>query len=71
MRSVAIQGMVNHCELFEVADLDAALARLDELLPPAPRVHNAANGVHERILRYITPRLAGSDRDAGRRLYPQ
>lgn len=52
--SLASNGAVNHCELFDTADLDAALARFDELRPPAPQLRNAANRVHERILGYIT-----------------
>nr|WP_139813461.1 BTAD domain-containing putative transcriptional regulator [Mycobacterium simiae] len=52
--SLASNGAVNHYELFDAADLDAALARFDELRPPAPQLRNAANRVHERILGYIT-----------------
>lgn len=52
--SLASNGAVNHYELFDAADLDAALARFDELRPPAPQLRNAANRVHERILGYVT-----------------
>jgi class 3 adenylate cyclase len=41
--------MVNRCELFDEADLDAALARFDELTRPAPRLENAASQVTERF----------------------
>jgi hypothetical protein len=34
--------LINRCELFDEADLDAALARFDELSRPAPRLQNAA-----------------------------
>ncbi len=43
-------GMVNRCEIFFEADLDAAIARFDELSPPARRMENAASRVHERFL---------------------
>ena len=34
--------LINRCELFDEADLDAALARFDELSRPAPQLENAA-----------------------------
>jgi DNA-binding SARP family transcriptional activator len=43
-------GMVNRCEVFFEADLDAAVARFDELSRPARRMENAASRVHERFL---------------------
>lgn len=52
--ATASDGAVNHYELFEAADLDAALARFDEFRKPAPQLRNAANRVHERILGCIT-----------------
>ena len=36
---------LTRCEIFDEADLDAALARLDELSPPAPHLENAASRV--------------------------
>ena len=41
--------LINRCELFDEADLDAALARFDELHPPAPRLENAASRADERF----------------------
>ena len=40
---------ISRCELFDEADLDAALARFDELSRPAPRLENAASQVDERF----------------------
>ncbi len=40
--------LINRCEMFDEADLDAALARFDELSRPAPRLENAASRVYER-----------------------
>ncbi|MDQ1548298.1 MAG: hypothetical protein QOH69_3202, partial [Actinomycetota bacterium] len=39
----------NRCEIFDEADLDAALARFEELHPPTPRLENAASQVTERL----------------------
>ena len=44
----------SRCELFEEADLDAALARFEELHPQAPRLENAATQVAERFLAHFT-----------------
>ena len=41
--------LINRCEIFDEADLDAALARFDELSRPAPRLENAASRVYERF----------------------
>ncbi len=41
--------LFNRCEIFDEADLDAALARFDELSRPAPRLENAAS----RVLRAL------------------
>ena len=48
--------MVNRCEVFREADLDAAVARFDELGRPAPRLENAASRVAERALGYFVTR---------------
>ncbi len=42
--------LLSRCELFDEADLDAALARFDQLSRPAPRLENAASQVAERFL---------------------
>ena len=44
---------INRCELFDEADLDAALARFEELHPPTPRLENAASQVAERFWAYF------------------
>ena len=41
---LTVEGdMVSRCELFDEADLDAAIARFDQLSRPAPRLENAAS----------------------------
>ena len=40
--------LISRCEIFDEADLDAALARFEELQPQAPRLENAASQVYER-----------------------
>ena len=44
------------CELFDETNLDAALARFEELHPPEPRLHNAASQVVERYLAHFPAR---------------
>ena len=51
---------VSRCEIFDEADLDAALARFEELHPQTPRLENAASQVSERFLE----RFAARDWDA-------
>ena len=48
--------LISRCELFDEADLDAALARFDELSRPAPRLENAASRVDERFWAYFAAR---------------
>jgi hypothetical protein len=43
------RARLNRCEIFDEADLDAALARFEELQPQAPRLENAAIQVAERL----------------------
>ena len=43
-----------HCELFDEKDIDAAIARFDELSQPAPRLENAATRVAERYRASLT-----------------
>ena len=45
--------LVNRCEIFDEADLDAALARFDELQPQTPRLENAASRMVEQFLRIL------------------
>ena len=69
---LTVEGdLINRCEVFDEADLDAALARFEELHPPMPRLENAASQVDERFWTYFAAR----DWDAmaettGRRLRP-
>ena len=44
--------LINRCELFDEADLDAAIAKFDQLTGPAPRLENAASQVAERVFGY-------------------
>ena len=54
---VTVDGdLINRCEIFDEADLDAALARFDELSRPAPRLENAASRVDERFRAYFAAR---------------
>ena len=54
---LTVEGdMVNRCEAFDDADLDAALAKFDQLSQPAPRLENTASRVNARILACVTAR---------------
>ena len=48
--------LINHSERFDEADIDAALARFDELHPQAARLENTANQVGERYLAQFAAR---------------
>ena len=48
--------LMSRCEMFDEADLDAALARFDELSRPAPRLENAASQVDRRFLAHFAAR---------------
>jgi len=48
--------VVNRCEMFDEADLDAALARFDELSRQAPRLQNAASRTYDRFNAYLAAR---------------
>ena len=47
--------LISRCELFDEADLDAALAKFDQLSRPAPRLENAASQAFERYLAHSQP----------------
>ena len=48
---MTVEGdLINRCELFDETDLEAALARFDELNPPAPRLENAATRIYRSRL---------------------
>ena len=68
-RFLTVEGdLVSRCEVFDEADLDAALARFDQLSRPAPRLENAASQAVERypgVLR--SPRLGAHGEGTGRR----
>jgi hypothetical protein len=49
-------NLISRCELFDEADLDAALARFEELHPPTRRLENAASQVEQRFLAYFAAR---------------
>jgi hypothetical protein len=51
---------IDRCEIFDEADIDAALARFEELHPQARRLENAASHVSEHFLAYF----AAGDWDA-------
>jgi predicted ester cyclase len=42
-------NLINRCELFDEADLDAALAKFEQLSRPAPRLENTASRVDDRF----------------------
>ena len=42
--------LISRSEIFDEADLDAALARFDELQPQAPRLENAASQSDRTVL---------------------
>ncbi len=47
---VTVDGdLFSRCEMFDEADLDAAIARFDELSPHGPQLENAASQVTERF----------------------
>ena len=47
---MTVEGdLINRCEVFDEADLDAALARFDELSRPAPQLENAATRAWARV----------------------
>ena len=53
---LTIEGdLINRCEIFDEADIDAALARFEELHPQARRLENSASRVYERSGRTTRP----------------
>ena len=49
-------GLLSLCEVFDEADIDAALARFEELQPPTPRLENAASAKHARLTACVATR---------------
>ncbi|OBB08115.1 hypothetical protein A5662_00810 [Mycobacteriaceae bacterium 1482268.1] len=48
--------LINRCEIFDAADLDAALARFEKLQSQAPEPKNTANRLAERFLAHFAAR---------------
>jgi len=48
--------LISRCEIFDEADLDAALARFEELQAQAPRLENKASRLTERFLSHFAAR---------------
>ncbi len=54
---LTVEGdLLSRCELFDEADIDAALGRFEQLSRPAPGLENAASQVTERFLACFTAR---------------
>ncbi len=54
---LTVEGnIVNRCEVFDEADIGAALAKFDQLSQPAPQLKNAATRVYERLEAYFAAR---------------
>ena len=58
---------ISRCEIFDEADVDAALARFDELSRPAPRLENAASQVDDALPSVLRGPRLGRDRRVVRR----
>ena len=65
---LTVEGdLINRLEVFDEADLDAALAKFDELTHPAPRPDSAASQANERLLDVLRgARLGGHSGVTGR-----
>src|SRR5262249_3817687 len=54
---VTVEGdLINHCEIFDEADIDAAIARFEELHPQTRRLDNTAARVNEHFAEYFAAR---------------
>ncbi|HTC69116.1 MAG TPA: hypothetical protein VK662_06065, partial [Acidothermaceae bacterium] len=54
---LTVEGdMVNRCEAFDDADLDAAIARFDQLSKPTPLLENTASRANARLIAYANAR---------------
>src|ERR1044072_6350924 len=51
--SIVEGDRISRSEMFDEADLDAALARFDEIAQPTMQLHNSASRVEERAQAYI------------------
>ena len=52
--------MINHCEVFDEADFDDAVARFDELMTTAPRIENAATRANTTVAAAFNRRDIGA-----------
>ena len=61
---LTVEGdMVNRCEVFDEADLDAALAKFDQLNRPAPQLENKASQIDRTLAGALRgPRVGRDDR---------
>jgi hypothetical protein len=50
------RDLINRCELFDESDLDAAVAKFDELSRPTPHLNNAASRMDDRFWSYFAAR---------------
>ena len=48
--------LINRCEIFDETELDAAIAKFEDLHPQRPRLKNAASQVEQRFLTYFAAR---------------
>jgi hypothetical protein len=54
---LTVEGeLISRCEIFDEEDIDAALARFEELRPHARRLENAASRVDRRLIAYFNAR---------------
>ena len=54
---LALDGdFINRCEVFDESDLDAAIARFDQLSRPAPQLDNAASRAAEHYMAHFAAR---------------
>ena len=54
---LTVEGdLIDHGEIFDEDDLEAALARFDELTRPTPRLENAASRMDERLWKSFAAR---------------
>jgi hypothetical protein len=54
---LTVEGdLLNRCEIFDEADLDAAVAKFDELDRPVPQPENAATRAYERLRAHFLAR---------------
>ena len=64
--------LISRCEIFDEADLDAALARFDELQPRRGDSKTRQRQVYERLHAYFAARdWAAITEILGRRLFPE